>query len=281
MPSPRPRAVVRLIDREDADVGHAAEHVQLRERRHHGQQADHERKQGCDDAAEREHEQHHGDGYGNRLGEREVAADLPADVAADRGTPAGANRHGGGVDGVAVDQLGSPVVVVDVGQDQGAAPVCSAQRRDARGPVRHDAADSPLRSQAGGDGGAGTHRRRGVDAACSGCDEQHQVGTAAEAGVEQPLCPGALSGWVAEPSTFEDAERARTERTARDDRDDGECKDGAGMADGPRAEPGEHPTSRCPMLTPSTWHSLLSLSTSLCAPVGRIIRFGSDNFQNN
>ena len=185
MPSPSPRAVVRLVAELETSVT-------LPRRKSSanvagdGDEGDDERQQRGDDAAEDDQEQDEGERYGDRLGEDQVVDHLVRQVGAHRGASSGPDGEGvlvGAAVGVQ-DREGALPLLGGVSLSHGRAPWPHDRPRSAgpgcRVPEGDDVAEPLVLLELGHQVLAVLSWRRGVDAACGGTDQQDEIGLAAE-----------------------------------------------------------------------------------------------------
>jgi hypothetical protein len=225
------------VDREDGDVGDAAEDVQLREGARDGDGSDGQRQQGRDHAAEDEQEQYEGERHGDGLGQDEVLGRLGAHVAGHGGTAARPDRERLLVrSGVRVDDtlrvlvpLG--VVALHMGKHHGVATVLGAEVRTARVPVRDDVLEVLFLLEVGHQVPAAALRAWGVDAPLVGTDQQDQIRLPAELLVDDLRGPGGLGGRVVVAASQQFGERSGTQHTHQGHSHDGDDEYQPGAAD--------------------------------------------------
>src|SRR5690606_10963222 len=180
------------VHREDGDVGDLGEAAQDRVGAEDRDDADAEREQGGDGAAEDHHQQHERDRQGDELGPQQVLLDDRLHLVPHGDRAADADLHGALLAPerrrYALQRLvHRRLVARDAGGNQRLVAVLGAQRGRAGLPVGADAGDAGLARQAlgqpGGLGGDG----RVVDRGVPGADEQQEVGL----GVGERLLQGA------------------------------------------------------------------------------------------
>lgn len=174
------------VDREDGDIGDAAEDEELRERARDGDGSDGQRQQRRDHAAEDDQEQYEGERYGDGLGQDKILAGLLPHLARHGGAATGPDREcafvrsGVGVD----DSLGVLVplraVAPHMGEHQGLAAVLGTEVGTGRVPVRDHVPQVPFLLEVGHQGQAAAPGRRGVDTTLGRPDQQDQVRLPAE-----------------------------------------------------------------------------------------------------